>query len=48
MQQHLKGALVMNKKQYEAPEMELIIFESEDVITNSPIVDEDTVKGGWI
>lgn len=38
----------MNKQQYEAPQMEIITFESEDVITTSPPVDDDTVKGGWV
>ncbi len=26
----------MQKEQYEAPEMEIVVFETEDVITTSP------------
>ena len=35
--QHLRGR-IMKKKQYSAPELDLLILEQTDIITNSPPV----------
>ena len=35
----------MNKKNYKEPEMEIIVFENEDVIIASPIVTPEDILG---
>ncbi len=33
------------RKSYEAPEFELVIIDSEDIVTTSPIPEEDEDEG---
>ena len=40
-----KRKMTTNKEEYTAPEMEVIIFESEDIVTSSPESGGD--EGDW-